>query len=210
LLPRVWRIVAAVAHPVPEHLRDHPDRLWWNAGYGDAPSPVFEPHPLIDAAIAGLPEGPVLELACGRSGSSLPMAAMGRDVLAVDISDLALITGEAARRRLAPRITTVLADVPSYDPGRGRFALVLATYYWDEAAFRAGCAAVAPGGLIGWEALARRLDADAAIARPWAISLGELGARLPPDIEALDERTIDAGGRLSPRLLARRHGKVAA
>jgi hypothetical protein len=71
----------------------------------------------------------VLELACGRPGSALALAAMGRDGLAVDISGLALgpVAGEAARRGLAPRITTVLADVPSYDSGRSRFALVLAT-----------------------------------------------------------------------------------
>jgi hypothetical protein len=56
--PARWRIVAAVADPVPEYLRDHPDRLRWNAWYGDAPLPAFDSHLLVDAAIrTGLTEG---------------------------------------------------------------------------------------------------------------------------------------------------------
>lgn len=193
--------------PVPPHLRDHPDRRRWNARYRDAPPPEFDPHPLVaEAARAGFPAGPVLELACGRSGSALALAASGRDVLAVDVSDLALsqLVAEAERRGLPERITTVVADVPSYRAGSEQFALVLATHYWDEAAFGSGCAAVMDGGLIGWEALVRRSGVDRASARPWEIEPGGLSARLPPGFEVFDERTIDVGGRPSTRVLARR------
>lgn len=195
--------------PVPPRLRSHPDRRRWNARYHDAPAPEFEPHPLVaEADSAGFPAGPVLEFACGRSGSALALATAGRDVLAVDVSDLALaqLAAEAERRGLAGRITTEVADVPSYRPGRDRFALVLATYYWDEGAFGSGCAAVLDGGLIGWEALVRKPGAAPGSTRPWEIEPNSLSARLPAGWEVLDERTIDMGDRRSTRMLARRGG----
>jgi SAM-dependent methyltransferase len=193
--------------PVPPHLRDHPDRRRWNARYRDAPPPEFEPHPLVAEAVsAGFPSGPVLEFACGRSGAALAIAASGRDVIAVDISDLALsqLAAEVERRGLAGKITAVVGDMPSYRPGRERFALVLATYYWDEGAFATGCAALMDGGLIGWEALVRRPGAGPESTRPWEIEPDSLSSRLPPGFEVLDARTIDADGRLSTRILARK------
>lgn len=192
--------------PVPPQLRDHPDRRRWNARYRDAP-PEFEPHPLVaEAANAGFPAGPVLELASGRSGSALALAASGRDVRAVDVSDLALgqLAAEAERRGLAEKISVVLADVPSYRPGGGRFALVLATHYWDEGAFRSGCAAVMDDGLIGWEALVRRPGAEPDSARPWEIEPDGLSLRLPAGYEVLDERTEGGDRRPSTRILARK------
>lgn len=186
---------------VPASLRDHPDRQRWNARY-ESEQPIFTPHPLVAAVLAvGLPDGPVLELACGRSGSALELAATGRGVVAVDISDVALsqLAAEAQRRGLASRIDVVLADVPSYAPGRERFALVLATYYWDADAFRAGCAAVLPGGLIGWEALS---PAPGETRRPWDVPHGELGAQLPERFTVVDERLVESRSRRSTRLLA--------
>lgn len=187
---------------VPEALWEHPDRLRWNARYESA-APGFEPHPLVSVALAAdLPDGPVLELACGRSGSALELAASGRGVVAVDISDVALsqLAAEADRWGVGKRIDCVLADVPSYDPGRGRFALVLATYYWDAAAFRAGGAAVLPGGLLGWEA---RSPGPAGPNRPWEVAHGTLSAQLPDRFEVLDERPVVTAEHRSTRLLAR-------
>lgn len=187
---------------VPAELREHPDRLRWNARHGSA-EPSFQPHPLVSAALAaGLPDGPVLELACGRSGSALELAAAGRGVVAVDVSDVALsqLAAEADRRGLAARIACVLADVPSYDAGRERFALVLATYFWDAAAFRAGCAAVLPGGLLGWEARSPGPDGPG---RPWLVVHGTLSAQLPERFDVLDERPVVTAAHRSTRLLAR-------
>ncbi|MFW6091253.1 MAG: class I SAM-dependent methyltransferase [Actinomycetota bacterium] len=181
-------------------LEGHPDRERWNARYAAEP-PRFEPHPLVAAAFAaGLPDGPVLELACGRSGSALELAAAGRRVTAVDVSDLALrqLGDEACRRHLDDRIERVLADVPSYDPGPGRYAFVLATRYWDAAAFDVACAAVAPGGLLGWEAL-RCEPGDDRDCGPWRVRHGELSARLPARFTVLDETATPR----STRLLAR-------
>lgn len=180
---------------------DHPDRLRWNTRYEAAGQSGFERHPLVDEAVAeGIPDGPVLELACGRSGSALALAAAGRSVTAVDISDVALdqLAAEARRRGLADQVQCVLADVSSCPVTPNRYAFVLATFYWDGDAFGAGCAGVRPGGLLGWEALAA---ADGGEAGPYRIRHGDLGDRLPAGFVVLDEHQPDER---STRLLARR------
>ncbi|PXY33160.1 hypothetical protein BAY59_08610 [Prauserella coralliicola] len=176
------------------------DRLRWNERYA-ASAPDFLPSPLLAQALdAGFPDGPVLELACGRSGNALALAAAGRTVTAVDISGVALaqLREEAVNRSLRHAIRLVEADVPTYiaaDPGR--YALVLATRYWDAAAFEAACHAVADGGLLAWEALALEPgESD----RPFRVPHGELGRRLPPGFEVVTEQP----GERTTRLLARR------
>lgn len=189
---------------VPVALRRHPDRLRWNRRYRSEP-PAFIAHPLAHAAVAaGLPDGPVLELASGRSGSALMLAKTGRQVLAVDISDVALsqLSAEAERCGVSANIECVLADIASYDPGEQRFALALATYFWDATAFAAACRAVMPGGLLGWDSLARP-PADEHGHLPWRIAHGELSARLPARFTVLDEQLIVTGTKRSTRLLAR-------
>jgi hypothetical protein len=62
--------------PAASGLAGHPDRLRWNARYRGNFVPSFRPHPLAERALAlGLPAGPVLDLACGPSGSALLLAA---------------------------------------------------------------------------------------------------------------------------------------
>lgn len=186
-------------------LSHHPDRLRWNLRYRQR-TPNFAPHPLVAEALAAQPPpGPVLELACGPSGSALALAAAGRDVVAVDVSDVALhqLAHEARRRGLAGRVECVAADGSSYRPARGRYALVLATRYWDPEAFRSGCRAVSPGGLLAWEALSAPAD-GAGPAQPWHVPHGELGARLPAGFEVIIERAGRDDRHRFTTLLARR------
>jgi SAM-dependent methyltransferase len=190
---------------VPDHLQRHPDRDRWNARYQQALAD-FTPHELVESALhSGLPEGPVLELACGRSGSALALAAEGRSVVAVDVSDVALgqLADEATRRGLTDRIEIVLADVSRHEPEPARFALVIATFFWDADAFLAGCRAVRPGGLLAWEALASTPGLEDTTTR-WRIPHGELSARLPAGFQVLIERSRTTDGRHSTMLLARR------
>ncbi|WP_317493552.1 methyltransferase domain-containing protein [Haloechinothrix sp. LS1_15] len=188
---------------VPPELVDHPDRLRWNQRYTEA-EPDFAPHPLVAEALdVGIPAGPVLELACGRSGSALALAAKGREITAVDVADhaLAQLWRQARRRELDGRIRCVLADVSCYTPPRHHYALVLATRYWDRAAFDAGCVAVAPGGLLAWEALACAAGEER---RPYRVEHGELGRRLPAGFMVLDQRAHGSGRQRASLLLARR------
>ena len=179
----------------------HPDRLRWNARYAQGPT-SFPPHPLAVAALAvPPPAGPVADLACGLSGAALLAAANGREVTAVDISDVALgLLGEESRRRgLRGRITLVQSDLRDWHPAGVPYALVLCTGYWDRAVFATAVTAVAPGGLLAWEAF------TAGARRDWCLADGEPVSLLGSGFEVLDVRDLPDGGRGAKRaMLARR------
>jgi hypothetical protein len=194
--------------PIPPELADHPDRLKWNARYSGGFTPSFTPHPLAEEVLAlPMPDGPVLELACGPSGGVLLAATAGRPVTAVDASDVALglLAGEARRRGLDSLITLIHADLGSWQPAAARFSLVLCTGYWDRAVFWRAAAAVRDGGLLAWEALteAARLDRPQ-LPADWCVGPGEPASLLPPGFVVLSQQ--DAGADPPPRrrLLARR------
>jgi SAM-dependent methyltransferase len=185
---------------------DHPDRIRWNARYAAGFVPSFRPHPLAARALAaGLPGGPVADLACGPSGAALLAAEQGRRVTAVDISEVALglLGAEAGRRGLSHLITLVHADLSAWVPEPRSHALVLAIGFWDAAVFRAAAAAVADGGLLAWEAL----TADARQKHPdlppeFCVGPGEPASLLPGGFTLIDQ--ADIPHRARRRLLARR------
>ena len=185
---------------------DHPDRIRWNARYAAGFVPSFRPHPLAARALgAGLPDGPVADLACGPSGAALLAAEQGRRVTAVDISEaaLGLLGAEAGRRGLSHLITLVHADLSAWVPEPRSHALVLAIGFWDAAVFRAAAAAVADGGLLAWEAL----TADARQKHPdlppeFCVGPGEPASLLPGGFTLIDQ--ADTPHRARRRLLARR------
>ena len=200
-------------------LAGHPDRLRWNARYSAGFAATFAAHPLAARALAEeLPDGPVLELACGPSGSALLAAQAGRRVTAVDVSEVALgLLGAQARRRgIGERITLVQADLTTWRPQRGEgtgpgrlpgpggYALVLCTGYWDRAVFAAAAEAVAPGGLLGWEAFTAQARRDRpGLCAHWCLRAGEPAVLLPAGFEVLsqDDLAGDRGARR--RMLAR-------
>ena len=188
-------------------LADHPDRQRWNARYASSAPPSFAAHPLIVQALSSQPpDGQVLDLASGPSGSALFAAAAGRRVTAVDVSDaaLGLLAAEAARRGL--EISLVQADLTAWRPQAGSYALVLCTGYWDRDLFPAAANAVAEAGLLGWEAFTM----DARRARPhlpaaWCLDTGEPASLLPAPFEILSQHELpDDQAGTKRRLLARR------
>jgi SAM-dependent methyltransferase len=193
----------------PPELAGHPDRLRWNAKYEGGSGASFVAHRLAARALSmPLPDGPVLDLACGPSGSALLAAVAGRLVTAVDISEAALgVLGQEARRRgLSELITLVHADLGEWRPQPCRYSLVLCTGYWDRAVFSAATAAVTPAGVLGWEAF----TADARRVRPrlpaeWCLDSGEPASLLPGDFTVLGEHDLQDVRRGTKRqLLARR------
>jgi SAM-dependent methyltransferase len=183
---------------------EHPDRLKWNTKYADGFVPSFTPHPLALRALSmDLPDGLLVELACGPSGAALLAAANGRRVMAVDVSEVALgMLGQKARRHgLDHLITLVQADLLSWQPDARSGALVLCTGFWDCEAFAVAAEAVADGGLVAWEAF----TVEARYSRPslhaqWCLAPGEPASLIPPDFTLLDQH--ERG--LKRQLLARR------
>jgi SAM-dependent methyltransferase len=188
---------------------DHPDRIRWNTRYASASVPSFTAHPLAARALAmNLPDRPVADLACGPSGAALLAAAHGRRVTAVDVSEVALwLLGDEARRQgLDHLITLVHADLSAWSPEPRSHALVLCTGFWDSAVFTAAVAAVAPAGLLAWEAF----TAEARLARPglpleWCLAPGEPASLLPPDFTVIDQSDVPGPERpVRRQMLARR------
>ena len=198
--------------PPTTSLENHPDRLKWNARYLEpkrlAPR---ESCPLYERAVSlGYPDGPVLELACGVSAQSLAQAGAGREVLAVDISDVALdrLRSAAKERALASRLTCVEADLNTWRPPDDRkYALVICVMYWEEAVFDYAWPAVCQGGLLAWQAF----TLDHLRYRPsqnpdWCFKEGEPGSRLPDGrFNVLYEEDVDEGHRVIRRMVARRN-----
>jgi hypothetical protein len=186
-------------------LAGNPDRLRWNARYGGNYTPTFAAHPLATQALAlQLPPGPMLELACGPSGSALLAASSGRHVTAVDASDLALriLSDEAARRDLGGLIAPAHADLVSWQPEAAAYALVLCTGYWDRAIFPRAAAALAVGGVLAWEGLTQAARVDRPqIPEQWCLEPGEPASLLPPHFEVISQDDVAPGTRR--RLLAR-------
>ncbi|GLW66344.1 hypothetical protein Arub01_45880 [Actinomadura rubrobrunea] len=201
---------------VPPELADHPDRLRWNAKYAEAArradgaaAEAFPVHPLAERVLAAPPpDGPMLDLACGLSGAALLAAAAGRAVTAVDVSEAALdlLDAEARRRGVRDLITLVQADLGAWRPPAGRYAFVLCAGFWDRSVFGPAAAAVAPGGMLGWEAFTD----DARRVRPglpaeWCLAPGEPAALLPDDFAVLEQRDLpDARRGTKRRMLAQR------
>jgi SAM-dependent methyltransferase len=199
--------VLSMAH-IPPELADNPDRLRWNDRYGSVSrDPSFAPHPLAELALGlPLPAGPVLDLACGPSGSALLAADRGRSVVAVDVSEVALglLVAEARRRHLEQLISAVQADLTAWQPGPQAYALVLCTGYWDPAVFAVATGLLAPGGLLAWEALTRAARlAHPRLPAEWCLEPGEPGNLLPPGFEVISQQDAGPEPAVRRRLLAR-------
>jgi SAM-dependent methyltransferase len=115
------------------------------------------PNPRLVAEVADLSPGLALDAGAGEGADAIWLACRGWDVLAVDISAVALqrAAGHAAERddELAGRIEWRQADLTSSDPGDMSFDLVSAQYMQlpdplRGAMFRRLAAAVAPGGTL--------------------------------------------------------------
>jgi SAM-dependent methyltransferase len=174
-------------------LAGHPDRLRWNGRYGAGYTASFVPHPLaVEALSMGLPDGPVADLACGPSGSALLAARGGREVTAVDISEIALrlLDGEARRRGLGGLIMVRHADLARLHLPPRHHALVLCTGFWDRGVFTGAAESVAPGGLLAWEAFtAEALRVRPGLCADWCLAPGEPASLLPAGFEVV--RTLD-------------------
>jgi SAM-dependent methyltransferase len=178
-------------------------------GSPDLPGGPVPSSPLLGGP---LPAGSVADLACGPSGSALLAAVHGRQVTAVDVSAVALdLLGQEARRRgLAGRITLVHADLAGWCPDPAGYALVLCTGFWDPAVFAVAARAVAPGGVLGWEAstVAAR-ETRPGLNPAWCLGPGEPATLLPAGFDVLsqqDQPDPDHGARR--RLLARRRPQL--
>ncbi len=128
------------------------DRARWDARHAEAGPPGAAPAWLA-AFDAVLPRrGRALDVACGTGRVALFARARGLAVTAVDVSPIAL----ARLREAAPDVVTVERDLEA-DPRlpEGPFELVTCFRYRQPSLWPALIAALAPGGIVAAEVLAR-------------------------------------------------------
>jgi SAM-dependent methyltransferase len=173
-----------------------------------------QPNPQLVAGTAGLQPGTALDVGAGEGADAIWLASQGWQVLAVDISEVALAraAGHADDQddpALAGRIHWQQGDLASFEPGGERFDLVSAQYMHPPADRRADwfgtlAAAVAAGGtllIVGHHPA----DLAAGVPRPPMPELfytgDDIAAMLDPDdwtivTNAAPQRSAEYDGRM--------------
>ncbi len=128
------------------------DRLHAADGGNDAPRPA---RVLTDNLHLLPATGAALDLACGRGGNALQLAAAGLDTFAWDISAVAL--GQVARRAATAgaRIHSECRDVVACPPAPSSFDVIVVSHFLDRSLAPHLVAALRPGGLLYYQTFTR-------------------------------------------------------
>lgn len=117
--------------------------LVWSAG----------PNLFVERHCRDLPAGTAIDLAAGEGRNAIWLAERGWRVTAVDYSSIAVDKARQIADRRGVAISTVVADLTTYEPTPGGYGLVVIAYLQlvdDELApiLRRAVAAVQPGGKL--------------------------------------------------------------
>ena len=133
----------------------NPQIAKWNARYADRePGALPEPSPPLPDAVAGVPPGRALDLACGAGRHAVWLASRGWRVAAVDGSDAAvsllLANAERAgcRERIEPHVADLEADPPEFTIEPAAYDLIVDCYFLHRPLFAAVRSGIRPGGLF--------------------------------------------------------------
>ncbi len=134
---------------------DNPQIVKWNARYRRRNNPAeAEPLPLLTAAVAGVPPGRALDLACGTGRHAVRLAERGWQVDAVDGAaagiELLLARAERAgcRERIRPHVADLEADPPAFVIAERAYDLIVDCFFLHRPLFAAIRRGVQPGGLL--------------------------------------------------------------
>ena len=96
--------------------------------------------------------GLALDLACGLGGNALTLARYGLDVIAWDISPVAIerLKTCAAEEKLT-NLSAEVRDIEHSPPAPGKFDLIIVSYYLERSLIPRLIDALAPGGLIYYQ-----------------------------------------------------------
>lgn len=117
------------------------------------------PVGLLEAGWRALPEGRALDVACGRGGVTVWAAASGMDVVAVDVSPVAIdaTLRLAADHGVTARVDGLVHDLDTGLPATitGLFDLVVCQRFRDPTLWPALIEVLAPGGVLVVTVLSR-------------------------------------------------------
>ncbi|APG28262.1 hypothetical protein A7E78_10630 [Syntrophotalea acetylenivorans] len=148
----------------------------WNKVWQERGEKPLLFDPWLQRVLPLLPQGKLLDIACGRGRNALPMAELGYSVTALDASSqgLSQLSEEARRRGLA--IATVQQDLEQLPQlPSAYFDVVLQFFYLQRSLFDAVRAAVRPGGVVVARTFSRAGDFAGGPGNPdYVLEVGEL------------------------------------
>jgi SAM-dependent methyltransferase len=136
-------------------------REFWNTRYA-LPGWAYgtEPNDLV-REVAGTLSGPVVCLGEGEGRNAVFLAQRGLEVMAVDLSQVALEKAQTLAAQRGVRITTQVVDLADFDLGEARFGAIVSIWchvpVWLRARLHQGVTrALKPGGAFVLEAYTPR------------------------------------------------------
>ena len=166
------------------------ERARWDSIYAAPWEFDAAPNQLLAETVRGLAPGDALDLASGQGRNALYLAAQGWRVTGVDISEVGLrIAREAAARRHL-HLTTVDADMHTYDFGTARWDLVTLIYAGDSAqVIEKIKRALKPGGWVVVEFFHRDATAGTGMG---GFATGQLSRMFGPGFQVLRDQVVEA------------------
>ena len=124
------------------------DKIRWDKKYATEKY-VFgrEAISFVQVHVNLLPKGQVLDLAMGEGRNGVFLATEGFQVTGVDISAEGLKKAEMLAATQDVKVTTIVADLESYDIPRNTFDVIMCTYYLQRNLFPKIIDALKPGGM---------------------------------------------------------------
>ena len=137
------------------------DRAKWDRIYTDGAEKSVETCRVLSSHSHLLPaEGEALDLACGRGGNALYLAARGLVTHAWDISPVAVkALSDRARRNGLPLVAQQ-RDVSAHPPEPETFDIIVVSRFLDRTLAPAICAALRERGLLFYQTFIREKTAD--------------------------------------------------
>jgi len=133
--------------PHPIDAAEH-DQIRWDKKYATKQY-LFgrEAIPFLQNYVGLLPKGSALDLAMGEGRNGVFLATQGFQVTGVDISKEGLKKAETLAAHQGTTITTVVADLETYNIAPDTFDVIICTYYLQRDLFPKIAAALKPGGM---------------------------------------------------------------
>ena len=181
------------------------DQVRWDKKYatekylfGQEATPFLQQH--VDL----LPQGQVLDLAMGEGRNGVFLATKGFSVTGVDISKEGLkkATDLATRHNVA--ITTIVADLDTYQIPPNTFDVIICTYYLQRDLFPQIAAALKPGGMVLIETyIMDYLQYRPGFNKAWLLKPNELLTMLP-GLRIIRYQEVDDGQAAFASILAQK------
>ena len=135
---------------------NHIDQAKWDRIYTDSAEKSAEPCRMLSSCSHLLPaEGEALDLACGRGGNALYLAARGLTAHAWDISTVAVAALSERANRDGLQLATEQRDVSAQPPAPESFDVIVVSRFLDRRLAPALCAALREGGLLFYQTFTR-------------------------------------------------------